>query len=128
MPWALPALHLPFNVARMDRLSGVDDGREPVDGDLARLGVHLDVDDAAAERDTFRRRCHAARPDDGAARIVELASQLREAHAELRVGFRYEVSPFQVKRVGIDLPYPCRPLDHLALDVSGPPHRPPSRS
>ena len=44
-----PPLHLAFDVAGMNRLAGILNGRVAQDRHLARVGIDLDVDDVRAE-------------------------------------------------------------------------------
>ena len=67
-----PALHLPLDVAGMDRLADVLNGGVAQDGHLARLGIDLDVDDVRGEGAADAGRIDAGPADDGAAGGVQL--------------------------------------------------------
>src|SRR5262249_34728888 len=79
------ALHLPLDVARVDRLAGVLHDREAQDLDLAGLGVDVEVDEVGRERAAPAGRVDVRATGHGAAGRHELLGDLLEVHA-LAVG------------------------------------------
>ena len=86
------ALHLPLDVARVDRLARVLRYCRSEHLDLARLRVGLEIDDEPCKCRADARGVDRATPGDGAARRIRLSRQLLERHPQLGVGLRADDS------------------------------------
>ena len=107
-------LHLPFDVAGMNRAAGVLNDRVTQNRDLGRFGIDFDVDKVRAK--TVRRpfRIDRRPAHDRPTGLGQLAGQLAERD---RLVAR-AIDAIQARdRLGIALPQECGPLDHLLLDV-----------
>ena len=110
-------LHLPLDVAGMNRLARILDRRKPENAHLACLGIHFEIDDIAAIGGAYAACIHGSASDDWVPCAFNLRGKFLEAHRQLGIDLRLENAVYHIYRLRVDVPYPGGALDHLAPDV-----------